>query len=72
MDPAAPVEDLCQTKAAKTEHGMTVAEIIEARIGWMQVLSAPGPAAPPSAPAAEPVTRLTSCRRKSSSRRGRV
>jgi integrase len=38
IDPAALVEQLRQTKAAKGKHGKTVAEIIEARIDWMQHL----------------------------------
>ncbi|MGY4289600.1 integrase [Bradyrhizobium sp. LM2.7] len=38
LDPAALVEQLRQTKAAKGKHGKTVAEIIELRIKWMQQL----------------------------------
>ncbi|UPJ83567.1 site-specific integrase [Bradyrhizobium sp. 183] len=36
LDPAALVEQLRQTKTAKGKHGRTVAEIVEARIDWMQ------------------------------------
>ncbi|MHC6154843.1 tyrosine-type recombinase/integrase [Bradyrhizobium elkanii] len=36
LDPAVVVEKLRHTKLAKGKHGKTVAEIIEARIGWMQ------------------------------------
>ena len=36
MDPAALVEQLRQRKGTKAKHGKTVAEIIEARITWMQ------------------------------------
>jgi len=38
LDPAALVEQLRQTKTAKGKHGKTVAEIVEARIDWMQQL----------------------------------
>lgn len=36
LDPAALVEHLRQSKAAKGKHGRTVAEIIELRIDWMK------------------------------------
>jgi integrase len=38
MNPATLVEQLRQTKTVKAERGKTVAEIIELRIKWMQVL----------------------------------